>query len=316
MTASDGRNEKNRATSSCNLCGRPILPSLARKTGLCLPCGQAEQARKVRETRAATRPGCPICEKKAAGGYWFHWPEALEGKGDCSKYPAHLRRVAAAKYGARYACVACGATWYLGDADQRMLFVPDDRLALFEAWSERSLEASLEILEMARSIGATPPDIYGNGRDYVQIPCRVTTRSGERLDRVLVSFQKMPPIPLFDPGDMRLPTLRLLDEIERIEPSRYGLSAQVRYATAQASEWPMDFAPTKVCAPDGRIYVLNWTVDFFDLDGIAGEEITLCREDENGGPIVRNVFTTAIFVGDWFPDVEALRLTQAALSAQ
>jgi hypothetical protein len=179
-----------------------------------------------------------------------------------------------------------------------------DRRPLLLEWDRRPLLPSPEVLAAAQGIGATPPDVYGNGTDQVQVPCEVLTTHGERFEMALLSFQAHPPL------EDAYFTVRLIDEVAVVAPSEFALPRPVRLATTRAVEVSMGFAPTVVHSPDGRAFALNWTTNFFATEGSRGRDLALAAVTPEQRPPVISEDSRAVacFVGDRFPDVERLWL--------
>lgn len=146
-----------------------------------------------------------------------------------------------------------------------MTVLPEGRLELVLAWNRAEILLADRVLETLAEIGPTPPDIFGNNRQYVQIPCGVATKAGERIDAAIVSLQHSAPI-----EDWR--TYRLGSEITEIYPSQFTLPLDVRLASTQAEEIAMGFAPSLIVMPDGRRFTLNGTTNFLDQPGYSAAE--------------------------------------------
>src|SRR5262245_54359781 len=86
------------------------------------------------------------------------------------------------RWGTLYRCKACGSRWYLDDAKEWMCNIQNDRIPLIYEWNAHPISLAPALIAVLDAIGPTPPDIYGNGRQYKQTPCGVVTTSGERID--------------------------------------------------------------------------------------------------------------------------------------
>lgn len=172
------------------------------------------------------------------------------------------------RYGALFECQICKQPWYLYGEPEFMNFIPQDRMGIIENWNNQPIAFSQEHLSELRDIGRTPPDIYGNGSQFDQTPCSVTTVSGEQIDLAVVSFQRHAPF-----EEWR--HYRLASEIAQIRPSPYALPLSLRIASSNADEMRMGFAPTCIQAPDGRRLLLNWTQHFLVEAGFDAKTMTL-----------------------------------------
>lgn len=297
------------ATIPCRLCQAATLPStVARTGGLCLDCFHAE-AKRLAQAARASAPGCAACDgSNQATVYSFDWDRAIRGEGEDSKYPKFLRQENSNRRGARYACTACGTSWFLQEDSRgaRMRRVPAACLAAFDAWYERPLVCPDSILEAAHGIGATPPDVYGNGRGEAWIPCRVDTRQGERIDFAMLRFSPQPPISRVDRKPEVMPVYRSVEEVAHISPSRFALPRRVRFRTAWVFEQRMNWAPTAVVSSRGRRFFLNGRTDFFHFDGVVGSDLRLAWRTDGARPAPDPTERLTIFCGDWFKGADAL----------
>jgi hypothetical protein len=246
-----------------------------------------------------------------ATSFWFDWGEAKSGKGRYRKYPAWLRHVLKVKNGARFECTRCHAVWYLHTASrrERMMHIPAPSVATFETWCKTHLVCPRDVLSVARSIGATPADCYGNGANLITIPCRVTTTSGEQVELAALLFSDEPPIPAGADEPERTPTFRLINDVAAIAPSRFALSRRVRFHTSRAMELRMGFAPTIVKARDGRRFLLNGQPDFFDHAGVIGSDLTLTGDWQNAMLVTQPHGPLTYFAADAFDGMNAMRIT-------
>lgn len=202
---------------------------------------------------------CPAC--RAGGLISFSWPDPPNYDDDKHWRPMEsLQADRPLRYGTLYRCLACARPWHLNGAGNRMTIVPEGRLELVLAWNAAEIMLPDAVLEALGEIGPTPPDIYGNRRDYVEIPCGVLTRSGERVDVAIVSIQQDAPVDEWRPS-------RLGSEIASVYPSPLALPLEVRLACTEAPERAMGFAPTLIEMPDGKRFTLNGTPDFLNVPG-------------------------------------------------
>ncbi len=187
------------------------------------------------------------------------------------------------RHGCLYRCRVCDAPWYLFGQPEIMHAVPNERLDLISKWNEHPQLLSDEFKTILQSIGRTPPDRYGNGREFNETPCCVETVHGETIERAVVSLQQHAPI-----EDWR--NYRLASEIARIKPSASALPLAVRIATSQAEEVSMGFAPTYIESPEKEILTLNWTQHFLVKPGWDANKVALSRKavDTQSPPVIYN----------------------------
>lgn len=247
----------------------------------------------VSSSRSGRKPDCKFCD--AGSTISFNWQYAQtttqpNAKRDLSVFvdPKPLR------YGTLYQCKACGQPWYLHGEPEFMSFVPRERMPLIQQWNGQPILLPPEQISELQKIGRTPSDQYGNGAEFCETPCAVTTVKGEQIEMAVVSMQRHAPF-----EDWR--NYRLATEIAQVRPSPYALPLSVRVATSQADELRMGFAPTVVELPGGELAVLNWTQHFFVRQGCASSEVVISRRPLNWKklpPVYNRPSDVVYFVAD------------------
>lgn len=225
---------------------------------------------QISTSRIGAEAACPACE--AGRLIRFNWRyHGKQGSPDQRRRLDAFEPWQALRHGSLYRCTACARPWHLDGAGEMMTIVPDGRLDLILAWSRAEIMLADDALEALGEIGPTPPDVYGNGGDHVEIPCGVVTRSGERIDAAIVSIQRDAPV-----EEWRVS--RLASEIASVYPSPLALPLDVRLATTRADELRMGFAPTLIAMPDGRRFMLNWTANFIAEPGYRAADARYCGD--------------------------------------
>ena len=179
------------------------------------------------------------------------------------------------KYGRLFRCSKCYGYWFISDNNTVMEYVSENHIDTLRKWNKRNLIADKYIFEKLMSIGDTPPDIYGNFKEFVRIPCKCVMNGGQEIDFCIVSFQKTPP----NYHQLAEGNILFIDEVADVQESEYALSVKVRSKTSLAKEIRMCFSPTLVCAPDEKKFILNGITNFFDGYGYKGKDITLPEDD-------------------------------------
>lgn len=195
-------------------------------------------------------------------------------------YPAYVKNMKGAPsvyevrqdlgVGGVAACIFCGAQWYLDYDGERLSRIPEEAVPLVQRWASESQALSEKNLAALRRIGATPPDVYGNGSGSVRTPCGIVTTAGERIDAAIVCQQNRPPFE-HEPS-------RLASDIAEIYESPYALSLPVRIGTTRSHEVNNGFAPTVVRTPRGEMLLFNWTNNFYDGGACAPGDLKLVGE--------------------------------------
>lgn len=286
---------------SCTKCDSKILHETYEKnSGLCAPCKKKEDKEKHLKEHMS-KPGCPSCDGQRSIS--FNWEFANQrNDNEICKYPKYLRFETDLRMGQLYYCPYCEQRWYLDDEKKFMSIVPAERLAYLKEWNNKVLKFTDEELVQLKSIGATPPDLYGNGSGVISIPCEVTDKKGNNHKKAVIRFQSGPPI------DDWQENWYFADEIASFKPSEFCLSQEVRVASSQADEVRMGFAPTRVKDKKGKQYLLNWTTEFADSLGVKGNDILLSDiKTKEMPPVIGEPATKHIyFIADYSKELEFL----------
>jgi hypothetical protein len=265
---------------------------------------EKRQPRAKKSGKEGQLGGCPACD-----GGWrtiqFSWKAALsQPMGEWGRYPRTLVRTRALKRGALYECPTCGQRWALDGAGETLSILPDEAFPLLEGWDSAPLDLSPDLWEKARAIGATPAHQYSQDKDYAELPCRVLTRKGESLDKCLITFSSSPPLADYQRN------ARLVTEVAGILPSDHALPRPVRLASSRSSE-VRGMGPTYVRSADGRLFCLNWVVNFLDQKGALGRDMALVPQPPARRPPQTTLVTEELekinfIIADWSPKVREL----------
>lgn len=209
-------------------------------------------------------------------------------------------------------CPHCGRMFLIEESQGTRQDVLSDDLKRIEQWENGSYHPTPEQRRVLAEIGATPPHVYGSGREVICFPCEGRLKGDSQIRKLFLSFGKIPPLELWHEKK----AYHLITDIEEIRPSDFVLPREIRYATSQTDEISNGFAPTIIVAPNGREYLLNGVNDFFWRDGFKGSEMRLgdngkrtLHEKSHGIPYTKNsLMLIDIVVGDWSDDLERLRI--------
>lgn len=231
----------------------------------------------------------------------MNWRIAGERKDDdMAAVAARLSRREKLKLGWRYECLRCATHWFLDEEESWIARVPHDRRDAVLEWSRRDLSVDENSMSVLRSIGATPPDLYGNGSDAVVVPCQIVLASGASHERALFCFQRRPPL--------TVDAFAFADDVVEVAPSDFALSPTVRVATTRAAEVSMGYAPTGVRTSHGDQFVLNWTTHFVSYGSLRGADITLDHAAKATGRILPESAGVVRVIADWSEQSPGLRL--------
>ncbi len=227
----------------------------------------------ISTSQLGRKPSCNACGTGETVSFNWEYAKSTSeqnSKRDLSVFvkPRQLR------YGTIYRCNVCDAAWYLFGIPEIMHAVPIERLKLIEEWNSSPISLPKDCLAILQTIGRTPFDQYGNGSEYNETPCTVTTKIGEEIDLAVVSFQNHAPF-----EESR--NYRLASEVKSIKPSPFTLPLTVRTATAKADEYRMGFAPTLIEQPGKGLVVLNWTHHFLKKKGYDACKFKISKHSLN-----------------------------------
>lgn len=243
---------------------------------------------------------CTSCGGFQVGGQWADTVK------DVKKYYEIKQSF---DFGTLYLCPTCKTPWYLNHKET----------ALSSLWNTERINEWLsvpndlpnELREKFNTIKATPPDFYGNGRDFIDLPCKVILTDNKTLDFAIVRLQKDPPF--INPYSHYKDYLTI-DKIMKIEPSDYTLSTDLRLKTCQMGEIRMGFSPTRVLGSNGVQYLLNGVTNFFYQDGIKGSELTSVPKGQEKHEMdlvnVLENFEVSIIVGHWDENLKRTRIEE------
>ena len=211
---------------------------------------------------------CRFCDERPVTS--FNWRIADEPQfAELRAIRSHLAREAPLKWGTLLRCTECRQAWYLDGDSATATRVSAGDEPLLRRWSDTRLPLSPSHLTILRQIRSAGHDVYGNGRGYHTFPCAIRWPDGSLSDPSVLIVTDHPPV-----EDM-YGEARLFDPAAAILESDYALPFDVRLATRRADELRMGFAPTAVEDGAGRLFLLNWSADVFDHDGVKGRDIRL-----------------------------------------
>ena len=202
---------------------------------------------------------CSSCGDFKVGG---QWKDTVD---DVKKYYIKLHSF---DFGTLYSCPNCKTLWYLNNKETALSSLwQTDRI---DEWKAVAKSLPDNFVDQFKNIGATPPDFYGNGRDFIDLPCKVIATDGTIFDPALIRLQKDPPF--INPYDYYTDYL-LINNVRKIEESDFTLPRELRLLTCQAREVRMCFSPTRVQGPNGVQYLLNGVTNFFYQDNVKGKDL-------------------------------------------
>jgi hypothetical protein len=211
---------------------------------------------------------CSNCEESRPKGLWLDLVRTV-------KEEYKLQKDINLDFGTLYACPTCNVLWYLNKKESSLIpVVAPDRI---HEWINVPRILPEYLREQFFRIKATPPDFYNNGRDFIDLPCKVTLIDQRVIDFAIVRLQKDPPfLYSFDHKKDYI----TVDKVSKIEESEYALPAELRLKTGRAMEVRMGFSPSRVLGPDQKQYVLNGVTNFFRQGSIKGSQLMKVPEGQ------------------------------------
>lgn len=180
------------------------------------------------------------------------------------------------KYEVR-SCKECGQKWLLSfhpfDKERVDLFpFNENQKPKYEEWAKNLVVPTEEQMKILSQIIGINGDIYGNCKDYIDVPCKVTLNDGQVRDFSLIRFANGMPDEEIDNKNAFW-----LNQVAKIEPSENALPYLVRLETSLAEEHTNSYAPTLIENPEGKVFELNWTKYFFTTKKYKGSQFKLYK---------------------------------------
>jgi hypothetical protein len=160
-----------------------------------------------------------------------------------------------------------GELWYINPNESIARLITEDHLGLFHKWDMQELLPTDQQFETLKQIGGLASSKYSLYPDYLQVPARVTTKSGQEIDLCLFHFTQAPPFQRY------FKKVLLFSDIIEIQPSELSLSHELRLSSELAGEIRMSFYPFMVKTSTGELLTYNGTTQFASTGEIKGSEI-------------------------------------------
>jgi hypothetical protein len=139
-------------------------------------------------------------------------------------------------------------------------------MPLVRHWNQSNLNIEDSALSILSTIGGVQ-DYY---KGYISIPCSIQNVAGLQHYKSLILVSKQPPFRWHEQQK-----IYWAQDIDTVSPSPFALPIDVRRASSEKKEEAMGFAPVSVLDKKGTEYTLGCESQFFDHNGIKGEEIRL-----------------------------------------
>ncbi|WP_034924791.1 hypothetical protein [Gillisia sp. CAL575] len=205
-----------------------------------------------------------------------------------------------------YRCSVCATAWYDHQDFDSLYSVEKDGLNKLLEWSSKKHELNTSIFTFLKEIGATPANFYGD-KNQIEFPCKCVLNNDEEIDFCLIRFQNLPPF--LNSTDYE--KVFSVNDIKYIQRSNFALNKIIRKKSANAKELRNGFAPTAVKDPNDNYFVLNWTKNFFNMNGIVGSCLEYAEKHPHEKDMIyedSKLYITYI-IGDWNEELLKLSIT-------
>lgn len=201
--------------------------------------------------------GCPVCHEKNTVGFGADYLE--------SKFDSRISESEKIGNIQTYQCSICKSTFYKeGEMFQRFA---DGQIETLKEFSKKELVLTKKLKSELDIIGLT-----SDWSMNMLAPAKVTLNNGETLDFATVRVSNQPPIGYYVDHFKRL---IFIDEVEKIEPSKYGISKEIREKAKDAEEMRMGFYPVTLMDNNRKKIVINGQALFFKNGEISGSDLNL-----------------------------------------
>jgi len=212
---------------------------------------------------------CQSCPSRAEG-FTLNWNKN-------ESFIASLKFVTRYKEYELRICESCGQQWLLNfhPNNQEMVDLiafDENQKPKYEAWAKDLKVPTKEQMNVLSKIKGLNGDVYGNAINYIIVPCKVTLNDGQIRDFSYVYFTKVLP-----EAEIDNKKFFMINDIAKIEPSENALPYPVRLETSKAEEQTNSYAPTLIENPEGKVYGLNWTTQFFSTKNYTGSQFKLYK---------------------------------------
>ena len=195
-----------------------------------------------------------------------------------------------------YRCTNCSTPWYEHVEFDSVYSVKEEKLNQLLDWCAKKHQLKESLLEKLKQIGATPTNAWGH-KNQIQFPCKCTLNNNTEIEFCLISFQILPPFLNFTDYKKVLS----VNEVKDIQISDFALNNLIRKETVNAREVRNGFAPTPVKDPNDKYYILNWTKNFFNMNGVKGSYLEYAEKHPHEKDMIYDNSKISInyIIGDW-----------------
>lgn len=163
-------------------------------------------------------------------------------------------------------CKTCNNTFLKHDT---LIHKLDSKsLDLLNRWNSSSQKLNPNDINILKEIG-----IIEGWHDTILIPCKAKTKTKNTLEYCLLIFTDLPPFQEVYNDNYK--NVFMINEITEISKSDYSLPVNIRKLTRNQREAGMGFTPTVLEAPDGKLFCLNGSNDFFKHGNTNPRELTV-----------------------------------------
>lgn len=140
--------------------------------------------------RLIGKKGCPVCDNPNVICTGF--------EGFNSDYSGPFINLKELKIGRMVQCASCKTMWLVDNSQSHADTVSQNQINVVTQWNNKELKIKPEFTKVLFQIGCTPPDHYGNLKEFISIHCKkCKLENGEIIENAVISIQKNRLLDLF-----------------------------------------------------------------------------------------------------------------------
>lgn len=212
------------------------------------------------------------------------------------KFPFANSKIAEFENSIIYKCLKCSTSWYDHKEFDSVYSVEEEKLDQLLAWCSKNHQLKENLFSKLKEIGATPTNEWGH-QNQIEFPCKCVLNNDTEIDFCLIRFQILPPFLNFTDYEKVVS----VNDVKDLKISDFALNNSIRKKTVDAEEIRNGFAPTPVKDPNDNYYILNWTKNFFDMNGISGSLLQYAKKHPHEKDMIydNSEISITYIIGDW-----------------
>ena len=195
-----------------------------------------------------------------------------------------------------YRCSHCSTSWFDHVEFDSIYSVKEERLDQLLDWCSKKHQLKKNLFSKLKEIKATPTNAFGH-KNQIEFPCKCILNNDTEIDFCLISFQILPPF--LNLTDYK--NVISVNDVKNIQISDFALNNLIRKKSVYAREVRNGFAPTPVKDPNDKYYILNWTKNFFNMNGVSGSRLEYAEKHPHEKDMIydNSKISITYIIGDW-----------------